>query len=85
MHSSNLYLAIRWREDVQAGEMIQSFSYSKTHLTLARPGGNSISQKELDVICEVANRWWVLTGSNLRVSNHMGEIIPAMWGIPKKW
>lgn len=76
METGNLITALRWREDVESGEMITSKGYQKNHLNLPRSGG-LISQGDLDAICDVANRWWLLCGSDLRITNSMGEIIPG--------
>ena len=83
--SSKLILAIRWREDVATGEMIEQritehredgihygMQYTKDHLSFP-----SVFQYELDHICKVANLWWELHGSKLRITNSMGELIPA--------
>jgi hypothetical protein len=76
MDTSKLITALRWREDVAGGEMIEQRkdgeSYTRTYL-----GFKSVSQDELDNICEAANTWWKESDSDLRIGNSMGEIIPG--------
>ena len=77
MDTSKLKLALQWREDVAGGEMIEQQkdgeSYTRTYL-----GFKSVSQDELNNICDAANTWWEKSGSDLRIGNSMGEIIPGL-------
>ena len=70
--------ALKWRMDVAGGEMIDQskdgLQYCKTHLS----GPGRISQKDLDLICNIVNNVFDKCGSNLRVANHMGEFLPGM-------
>ncbi len=68
-----------WRMDVDSGEMIEQrkdgVQYCKDHLSIS----GSISQTDLDSICAAVNLTFKSCGSNLKVSNNMGEFIPACW------
>jgi hypothetical protein len=63
---TNYERALQWRDNLNGSHY---FTY---------PEG--ISQKELDAICKEANAHYERIGSNKRVSNHMGELIPARVG-----
>ena len=69
--------AIKWRLDVDSGEMIEArkngMQYCKDHLS--HPG--SMSQKDLNSICAIVNGMFSSCGSNLMIANSMGEFIPA--------
>ena len=69
---NKLVRAIEWREAIQSEEMIEAPNYRKDYL-----GYSSISQKELNIICEIANDYWKKMDSPLRIGNSMGEIIPG--------
>lgn len=70
--TAKLQKALRWRDDVEDGEMIESHNYRKEYM-----GFNKISQKELNAICEAANCYYSLMGSSLRIGNSMGELKPG--------
>jgi len=72
MDTEKLIQALRWREDVASGEMITCKNYQKDYM-----GYDEVSQNTLDYICKFANLWWNFIGSPLRITNNMGEIIPA--------
>lgn len=72
MDTGKLIKALRWREDVASGEMITRKNYQKDYM-----GYSNVSQNDLDYICKFANLWWDFIGSPLRITNSMGEIIPA--------
>jgi hypothetical protein len=68
---NNLARAMAWREGVATGELIESRWYARTHLSYP----NSISQNELNTICDLANKYWASIGKDLRINNSMGEIL----------
>ena len=74
---SRVVRTLNWRLDVEKGEMIEQnangMQYCKDHLS--QPG--SISQRDLDSICIIVNQTFYECGSNLMVSNSMGEFIPT--------
>jgi hypothetical protein len=74
--TEKLATTIRWREDVERGEMIEQrkdgFAYRHDYLGFPR-----IKQKTLDNICIIANKWWELNESPLRIYWAMGEFRPA--------
>jgi len=69
--------ALKWRIDVDSGEMIEQskdgLQYCKTHLSY--PG--RVSQKDLNLICDIINSVFDKCDSNLMVGNSMGEILPG--------
>lgn len=69
-------LAIKWRLDVERGEMIECTAngqqYCRTHLTFR---GES-RQEQLNGICCTVNAFFERAGSPLRVTNYMGELRP---------
>ncbi len=69
-----LELALKWRADVASGEMIETFRYRKNYLAY-REG---VTSKELDKICECANRWYESIDSPLRIGWSMGELRPGL-------
>ena len=77
---------LNWRLDVETPEMIEQITngmqYCKDHLS--QPG--AISQQDLNSICEIVNTTFQQADSLLRVSNSMGEFIPAKAkGNPQVW
>lgn len=69
---------IQWRLDWEAGEMIEHDDlkggrYTKTHLSFA----GTVSQKDLNSICETVNLGFTRCHTSMHISNSMGEIIPA--------
>lgn len=68
---------LNWRLAADRGEMIEQrkdgLQYCKDHLS--HPG--SISQEDLDSICDVVNDVFGRCDSDLRVGNNMGEFIPT--------
>lgn len=88
METKKLIAALRWREDVDRGEMISkvitpadSTHFDKHHYAF----GSSTSQDTLDWICRTANLWFELHDSPLRVTNSMGELIPGHTKEGRKW
>jgi hypothetical protein len=71
--SNKLIRALQWRDDVESGEIIERQHYR--HDYMAFPNG--VTQKELDTICLAANAFYKVIGSNVRIGNHMGELIPG--------
>ena len=68
----NLAQAIHWREDVNSGEMIEAPNYKHDYM-----GYQQISQQELNAICASINLYYEQMNSSLRITNHMGELIPC--------
>jgi len=64
--------AIKWREQVEDKTLVEVSGYSFDYM-----GYDTISQDELDEICQRANNKWIDEDSSLRVYNSMGEIRPA--------
>lgn len=58
--------ALQWRDDVERSELIKKCL-----------GFDLITQRELDAICAAANMFYKIMGSPLRITNRMGELIPA--------
>ena len=71
---NNLALAMKWREELEEGEFIETWIQKKSHLSFY----NSISQTELDLICTLANSYWKGINSSIRITNQMGEIIKGV-------
>lgn len=67
-----LRLILQWIQDVEHGEMIESRNYRRTYM-----GFDQVSQVDLFKLCEDANAALVHAGSQYRVGNSMGEIIPG--------
>lgn len=72
---NNLGLAIQWREDVDAGDMIVKPGYTRQYLAFIHQG--RISQQELDGITSAINVYYESINSEKRVVNQAGELIPA--------
>ncbi len=64
--------ALRWLEDLENNTMKEKRAYNKTYM-----GYNSVSQDELDLICEVANKVAVFYDIEHRMGNSMGELRPG--------
>lgn len=69
---------LKWRMDIENSEFIECINeycgqYCKTHLST--PG--LISQDDLNSICNIVNNIFNSYNSKLRVTNSMGEFIPA--------
>ena len=68
---------VRWRMDVDSGEMIEQRKdgeqYCKDYLSVK----GSISQRNLAGICATVNEVFYQSGSDLMVGNSMGEFIPS--------
>ena len=62
--------ALRWRDTVESGKFIQDKNHTNFYMEF-----DSISQKELDAICDSANLFYQKMESNLRIRNNMGELI----------
>ncbi len=65
----------RWRAEIEEPEFVASKGYDKSYLNIAVD--SSISQAELYVTCSAVNAMFSAIRSDLRVNDHMGEIIPA--------
>lgn len=70
--------ALQWVSDLQYGEMIEQTGsglrpdYTKEYMSF-----QSVSQKDLDFICDIVNQVLEYKGTKLRVVNSMGELHPA--------
>jgi hypothetical protein len=60
-----------WRMSIEEPEFISAPNYRKDYM-----GFESISQKDLTLICTAVNRFFSTLDSSLRVTNVMGEIRP---------
>lgn len=69
--AEHLVRLTRWLHDLSKGEMIEDKNYKKNYL-----GFKSISQNELDELCQLANTHLLDTFSGFFIGNSMGEIIP---------
>lgn len=69
--AEHLVRLTRWLHDLSEGEMIEDKNYKKNYL-----GFKSISQNELDELCQLANTYLLDTFSGFFIGNSMGEIIP---------
>jgi len=67
--------ALTWRLDVAEDGMVErsenGVQYCRTHLSY-----ESMTQKNLDLVCEAVNNLFIMCNSNLRIDNSMGEFIP---------
>ncbi len=79
MKWSRLKKAITWRLDVEQGEMIEAAGYRKDYMGFK----GSISQKELNAICEASGKIFEALGSDLRIGNSMGELRPGFTAWPR--
>lgn len=70
-----LIILLRWRQDVERGEMIQSHSfgnqYTKTHLILGE-----VKRKDMDNLAYAANQALNWLNTNLAVSTKGGKFLP---------
>jgi hypothetical protein len=70
--TKKLRFALGWRDAVASGTLKPRKNYQQYWA-----GYGLVSQRELDAICESANRYYELMGSNLRIGNSGGELRPA--------
>jgi len=74
---SRVIKAIKWRIDVDSGEMVEQVKdgeqYCKDHLSYA----GSVSQIDLELIGDIVNSVFDKCDSNLMVGDSMGEILPG--------
>lgn len=63
---------LKWRIDVESGEMIQDRLHTKTHM-----GFSFCAHVEYDVICDTVNKYFEMVDSKMRVGYSMGEFVPC--------
>ena len=68
-----LATALRWRQDVAQGEMVECPGYTRSYCDVFK---NGITSDELDFICETANEIYEKLDSPLRIGWSMGELRP---------
>jgi len=74
MNTHDLIRVLKWREDVDSGEMIEYPGYTKHHMVIPH---KTITQEDMDKLCRMVNHWYRCACSAKRVSNAYGEFIPA--------
>lgn len=82
--TARLQLALQWRDDVASGDMIERSpsggpQYCRSHLSVE----GSVSQVELEAICQAANSFYRAMRSDLRIGDSMGELIPGLAKDPR--
>jgi len=74
---NRVIVTLNWRLDVDDGEIIEQvkaggLQYCKDHLSYH----DKISQKDLNLICDIINDTFNKCNSKLTVRNSMGKILP---------
>lgn len=76
--TTNLRLALQWRDAVAAGRLEEIAEMPGHGFKAYYSYAGSISQDELEHVCRAANRAYKARGSPLRIADSMGELLPAL-------